>query len=59
MSDEHARYGTPNFGYDTSGDQRSEPVYEMFRIPSTSTVPKAANYLSPYTSTRLLPRFVM
>ncbi|XP_053407276.1 fat-like cadherin-related tumor suppressor homolog [Mercenaria mercenaria] len=52
---EGARYGTPNSGYDWSGEVRPEPIYEMFRVPSTSTVPKAANYLDPYTSTRKVP----
>ncbi|XP_060585425.1 uncharacterized protein LOC132741314 [Ruditapes philippinarum] len=50
------RYGTPNSGYDWSTDVRPEPVYEMFRVPSTSTIPKAANYLDPHTSTRNMPR---
>ena len=49
------RYGTPNSGYDWSTEARPEPVYEMFRVPSTSTVPKAATYLNPHTSTRNVP----
>ncbi|KAL4231643.1 bahd acyltransferase [Mactra antiquata] len=55
VEDEHARYGTPNYGYDRTGEIRAEPIYEMFRVPSKSTVPKAANYLSSYTSTKPIP----
>lgn len=49
-----AMYGSYDRHDNDDGYQKG-PLHEMGRFPASSTVPKAANYLDPYTSTRKVP----